>query len=118
MELREYGRLARKWLWLVILCALVGGTGAYLVSKNSVRIYQASSKLLVNQSSSFSQFSPGYTRLLTSQQLARTYANLLADRPVVEGTAQRLGLPTDLVSLARLQKDISSRRSGIRSFWK
>ena len=107
MELRQYGQLARKWLWLVILCAVAAGGVAYVVSKNSTPIYQASTKLLVNQASSASQLSPGYTDILTSQQLARTYANLLADGPVVEGMAERLGLPTDQRSIARLQGDIT-----------
>ncbi len=107
MELREYGQLARKWLWLVILCALIAGVVAYIISKSSTPIYQATAKLLINQASSTSQLSPGYTDILTSQQLARTYANLLADRPVVEGAAQRLGLPTDQASLDRLQGSVS-----------
>jgi non-specific protein-tyrosine kinase len=107
MELRQYGQLARKWLWLVVLCALAAGGVAYVVSKNSIPIYQASTKLLVNQASTASQLSPGYTDILSSQQLARTYANLLADGPVVEGMAQRLGLPTDQRSIARLQSAIS-----------
>ena len=79
MELRQYGQLARKWLWLVVLCAVAAGGVAYVVSKKSTPIYQASTKLLVNQASSASQLSPGYTDILSSQQLARTYANLLAD---------------------------------------
>ena len=107
MELRQYGQLARKWLWLVILCAVVAGGVAYIVSKKSTPIYQASTKLLINQSASASQLSPGYQDILTSQQLARTYANLLADGPVVEGMAQRLGLPTDQRSIARLQSGIT-----------
>jgi capsular exopolysaccharide synthesis family protein len=107
MELRQYGQLARKWLWLVILCAMAAGGVAYVVSKNSAPIYQASAKLLVNQASSASQLSPGYTDILSSQQLARTYANLLDDGPVVEGMAQRLGLPTDQSSIARLQGEIT-----------
>jgi capsular exopolysaccharide synthesis family protein len=107
MELRHYAQLARKWLWLVILCAVLAGGAAYVVSKKSTPIYQASTKLLVNQASTASQLSPGYTDILSSQQLARTYANLLADGPVVEGMAQRLGLPTDQRSISRLQRDIS-----------
>ena len=107
MELRQYVQLARKWLWLVILCAVVAGGVAYIVSKKSTPIYLASTKLLINQAASASQLSPGYTDILTSQQLARTYANLLADGPVVEGMAQRLGLPTDQRSIARLQGDIT-----------
>lgn len=106
MELREYAQLVRKWLWLIALCTVVAAVAAYVVSKNSTPIYQASTKLLVNQSSS-NQANLAYQDILMSQQLARTYANLLADRPVVEATAQRLGLPTDQTTLDKLQKSIS-----------
>lgn len=106
MELREYALLVRKWLWLILLCTVVAAAAAYVVSKNSTPIYQASTKLLVNQSSS-NQANLAYQDILMSQQLARTYANLLADRPVVEATAQRLGLPTDQKSLTALQNSIS-----------
>jgi len=107
MDLRQYGQLARKWLLLVVLCTLVAAAAAYIVSKNSTPIYQASAKLLVNQSSASNQVNLAYQDILMSQQLARTYANLLSDRPVVEGTAQRLNLPTDQKSLARLQENIT-----------
>lgn len=106
MELREYALLVRKWLWLILLCTVAAAAAAYVVSKNSTPIYQASTKLLVNQSSS-NQANLAYQDILMSQQLARTYANLLADRPVVEATAQRLGLPTDQKSLTALQNSIS-----------
>lgn len=106
MELREYALLVRKWLWLILLCTVAAAAAAYVVSKNSTPIYQASTKLLVNQSSS-NQANLAYQDILMSQQLARTYANLLADRPVVEATAQRLGLPTDQKSLTDLQNSIS-----------
>ena len=102
MELREYGQLVRKWLWLVLICTVVAAAAAYFVSKNTTPVYQASTKLLVNQSSTSNQVNLAYQDILMSQQLARTYANLLSDRPVVEETAQRLGLPTDEKSLARM----------------
>lgn len=107
MDLREYGQLARKWLWLVLICTVVAAAAAYFVSKSTTPIYQASTKLLVNQSSTSNQVNLAYQDILMSQQLARTYANLLSDRPVVEETAQRLGLPTDEKSLARMQSGIS-----------
>lgn len=107
MDLRQYGQLARKWLWLVLVCVVAAAAAAYVVSKNTTPVYQASTKLLVNQSSTSNQVNLAYQDILMSQQLARTYANLLSDRPVVEETAQRLGLPTDEKSLARMQSDIS-----------
>lgn len=106
MDLRQYGQLARKWLLLVVVCAFVAGGASYVVSKNSTPIYQATAKLLVNQLSASNQINMGYQDILMSQQLARTYANLISDRPVVEETMRRIGSPAD-------QKTISRALSGI-----
>ena len=96
MELRQYVTLLRKWLWLVILCTVVAGVIAYVVSHNSQKIYQASATLMVNQAANPST-AAGYSDILTSERLARTYASLLVSRPVLEESAARLGISaTDL----------------------
>lgn len=92
MELRQYVALIRKWLWLIILCTVVAAAAAYVVSRNSQKIYQASATLMVNQAANPSG-STVYSDILTSERLARTYANLLTSRPVLEETANRLGIP-------------------------
>ena len=91
MELREYAGLLRKWLWLVIVCAVAAGAIAYLVSKNTTPVYEASSTLRVNQASNPAT-TVAYADILTSERLARTYASLLTSRPVLDETARRLGI--------------------------
>lgn len=91
MELRAYWALFRKWFWLVVLCAVVAGATAYVISKNSTPIYQASATLMVNQATT-STLTTGYSDILTSERLARTYANLLTSWPILEETAARLGV--------------------------
>ena len=49
MELHEYVGLLRKWLWLIVLCTVAAAATAYVVSKNTTPIYEASSTLRVNQ---------------------------------------------------------------------
>ena len=94
MELREYAHLLRKWLWLIVVCALAAGAMAYLVSANMTPTYQATSTLRVNQASNPAT-TVAYADVLTSERLARTYATLLTSRPVLEETAQRLGITLD-----------------------
>ena len=91
MELRQYALLLRKWLWLVVICTVVAGGTAYGVSKNSTPIYQASATLLVNQASN-PVSGAGYQDILTSERLAKTYANLLTGWPMLDETARRLGV--------------------------
>ncbi len=99
MELREYVGLLRKWLWLVILCGIIAGAGAYIVSKRMTPIYEASSTVRVNQASNPAT-STAYADVLTSERLARTYASLLTSRPVLEETARRLGIEAKTLSSA------------------
>lgn len=101
MELREYAALLRKWLWLIVLCTLVAGAASYVISRNSTAIYQASATLMVNQASTPTT-AAAYADILTSERLARTYANLLTSRPVLEETATRLG-----ISVEGLERDIT-----------
>jgi len=89
MELRQYLHVLRKWLWLVALCAVLAGAAAYGISRRQTPIYQATAELLVSPGSSSSQ---DYTALLTGERLARTYAQLLTNRSVLEEVASRLEL--------------------------
>ena len=91
MELRQYALLLRKWFWLVVLCTMAAGVTAYVVSKKSTPIYQASATLLVNQASN-PVSGAGYQDILTSERLAKTYANLLTGWPMLDETARRLGV--------------------------
>lgn len=89
-ELRKYFLIIRKWLWLIILSTLLAGSTAFAVSKwMTLPTYQASTTLLVTQSSNPTSFS--YQDVLFSQRVAQTYAELLQKRPVLEETLNRLG---------------------------
>ena len=87
-------RLIRKWLWLILLCTLLAGAIAYLVSRNMTPIYEASSTLRVNQAANPAT-TVAYADVLTSERLARTYATLLTSRPVLDETARRLSIDVE-----------------------
>lgn len=93
MELRQYFAVIWKWLWLIVLGTLLAGGTAYLVSRNMTPIYRASTTLLINQARNPSL--TDYTSLITSERLAKTYAELLTKRPVLEEVASRLGVETE-----------------------
>ena len=81
MELRQYGRIFWKWLWLIVAGAVVAGGVTYIVSRRSTPIYRASNQLLIQQANSPS--GPQWTDVLTSERLAANYARLLTTRPVL-----------------------------------
>lgn len=92
MELRTYWDIFRRWAWLIALSALVAAIAAYAFSIRQIPIYRAESQLLVGQNSSNDDPSLAYTDILLSERLTRTYAQILIARPLLEQTAQRLGL--------------------------
>ena len=107
MELRQYVNLTLKWVWLVVVCALVVALAAFVISRRTTPVYKAVSTLLVSQANSPTG-GANYSDLLYSQQVARTYSQLLTEYPVRQETASRLGLQ-DLDGLKRLGVQINAQ---------
>jgi non-specific protein-tyrosine kinase len=89
-DIKLYARLAWRWLWLVVLCALVGGVSAYLVSLGMTPTYQAASKVMINEART--PTSTNYNDILASERVARTYADLMRRETVLAEALVRLGL--------------------------
>ena len=51
-ELGWYFSLIRRWLWLIVVCALLGATSEFVISSQMPPVYIASASLLVRQGSS------------------------------------------------------------------
>lgn len=94
-DLKVYARLAWRWLWLVVLCAVIGGAAAFLVSINMTPIYQASSKVMINEART--PTATNYNDILASERVARTYADLMKRDSVMAEAFVRLGLDPALV---------------------
>jgi len=88
MELRQYWHLLRKWIWLIVLGALLAGGAAFVINRNTTPVYQATTSLLVTPGST--QALDNYSALIASERLAQTYAQLLQSGPVLEETQRRL----------------------------
>lgn len=90
VELKQYISIVWKWAWLIALCMALAGGSAYVVSERQPIKYQASVTLLINQASAMSL--QDYNALMTGERLAKTYAQLLTKRPVMEEVVRTLGL--------------------------
>ena len=108
MELREYAAIIWRWLWLIVLGTLLAGTTAFIVSRRMTPIYQASTTLLINQARN--PGTPSYQDILTSERIAKTYAELLTRRPVIEEVATRLGLALENGELSDVELDVKPLR--------
>ncbi len=99
MELKQYAAILLRWLWLILLGTVLAAAAAFAVSWYSTPIYEASTTLLINQAPA-SSATPDYTSVLTSERLARTYAELLQKRPVFQEVRDNLGLDINTDALS------------------
>jgi succinoglycan biosynthesis transport protein ExoP len=98
MELTRYIRLLRQRLWIIIVCPLVAALVAGIVSFLLPPVYEAKVSLLVRPSQPLASTDPTIAAL-TSDQISRTYASLMTQRPLLESVSKELGLnirPEDL----------------------
>jgi capsular exopolysaccharide synthesis family protein len=89
-DLRRYLALGWHWGWLLVVCTLVGGGAAYILSRRMTPVYQATTLVLVNEAPSTKALD--MTSLQTSERLAQTYVQTMTTRPVLQGVIERLGL--------------------------
>jgi len=98
MELIHYWRVARRWAWLIILCPLVAALAAGLISLQLPKVYEAQVSLLVKPAQPLSVDSG--VSALTADQILRTYARWVTERPILEQVISEQNLQTDPVSLS------------------
>lgn len=94
MEIKYYTALFWRWSWLVVLFAILSGGIAFGISQASQSVYRASTTLLINLSPA-SQAQLDYQTVLTSERLARTFAELLRKPLVLDTVIKNLDLSTD-----------------------
>lgn len=100
MELIEYARLLRRWLWLIAIAAFVGGTVGYIIADRREPVYEASAMLSIG--SYISSPNPQTGEIKLGQDLAVTYAELARTYEVLEATAASVGIPLSPASLREL----------------
>ncbi len=96
IDIREYLRILRRWLWLIVLCTLIPALAAYIISAKFIKpVYKAEAVLMVEPRAS-SVGALQYQDILAGERIARTYAEILKSRPLLENVLLKLGFPTDL----------------------
>ncbi|MEZ4683759.1 MAG: polysaccharide biosynthesis tyrosine autokinase [Caldilineaceae bacterium] len=89
LDLKVYARLIWHWAWLIVLCTVVAGGGAYIFSMLSVSVYQASTTLLIDQAR---DPNASYQDILSSERVARTYAELMQRETTMNQVANQFGV--------------------------
>jgi len=94
-ELIQYIRLFRKWAWLIIIAALLGGGVGYLVTSRRPPVYQTNS--MVSIGGFISSPNPTTTDIRIGEDLAQTYVALAETQDFLETTiaANGFSISTD-----------------------
>jgi capsular polysaccharide biosynthesis protein len=97
-ELSTLGRGIKRLWWLIAALGLVGGVAAAMVTARMTPMYQGTTSILVGDTLHASQVD---TRAIKSAEaVARTYADMIRRRPVMEGVINTLKLSTSPEELA------------------
>src|ERR1700737_3617897 len=93
MELTRYIRVIRQRLWMIVACPIVAAIAAGIVSFMLPPVYEAHVTLFVRPAQPLSTTDPNVAAL-TTDQISRTYASLMKQRPLVDSVRKELGLST------------------------
>ena len=90
MEFRQYLKIFRKYLWMILLVCLIGGISTLYFSLQQAPLYRASTTLALNPASpvSLTPFSP----TSRAQELIPTYIEFLKSRSFASQVVQELNL--------------------------
>jgi non-specific protein-tyrosine kinase len=100
MELRRYAALLWRWSWLIALITVLAAGAGWGISLATIPIFEASTKLMIDQSRNTAA-STDYNSVLTSERLARTYAQTVVAKPVLDKVIAELQLPVDAAVLSK-----------------
>lgn len=89
IDLKVYARILWHWAWLIVLCTLLAAVSAYIASSLSVPVYRATSKLLIDQANNPTT---NYQDIITSERIARTYAELMQRDKLLVSLAEKLNV--------------------------
>ncbi len=84
MKIQDYLQIVRKGWWLLIIAAIIAGTGGYFWADSQPALYEAS--VLLSIGSYIESPNPNTSEIQTGEQLARTYLVLARTRDVLQST--------------------------------
>ncbi|MBI5031550.1 MAG: polysaccharide biosynthesis tyrosine autokinase [Chloroflexi bacterium] len=115
MELNRYLSIVVRWLWLLVLAAVIASLAALWATRQQPPVYMAQSKLIVGPG--VGSPDPDLNALRTGGQLMQTYAQLATTGPVLQAVISELGLSIPPESLAQsidLKSDLDTQILTIR----
>src|SRR6266700_5630897 len=93
MHIATYLRALRRWAWLLVSCSLIAALSAAAVDSRLPTVYEAQVSLLVRPAQPLAVGGQA-TNVLTIDQVSRTYAQMMVQRPILQGVIDELHLRT------------------------
>jgi capsular exopolysaccharide synthesis family protein len=87
MDLLNYLRVLQRWVWLIIICVILGAVIAFFISNAQTPVYETSVRFWVTSGNS--TYSSGN---LTGSELANTYIQMLTTPKIIEAAKQQIGM--------------------------
>ena len=87
--IREYANLFRRWIWLLIIFALIGGGIAYYVSSRQSPTYKTSTlvQLSFGSSSQYDYYAVSYY----GQEMIQTYTKIITGQTTLDKVSELVG---------------------------
>src|SRR5258707_12190389 len=103
--LRYYMLLAKRWMWMMVVCAIVCGSATYLISSFLRPVYQTSAYLIINVGAST------HPSISDSLQAVPTFAQLITIPTVLDPVvAQHPGLSSqDLLAMLAVRPQTNTQ---------
>jgi polysaccharide biosynthesis transport protein len=93
MELIQYIRLIRRWLWLLILAGFIGGSVSFISRVSQAQLYR--SQTLMQIGGFIQAQNPNQSEIYTGIALTETYAQLVRTQNVLQATVDALTAPLE-----------------------
>lgn len=100
MELIQYIRLLKKWLWLIIIFGFLAGGISFIINAGRPPVYEAQTTIAIGRF--IEAPNPDSAQIRTGIELAQTYAQILKTFDVLNGTIEALNLSLSVDELERL----------------
>jgi succinoglycan biosynthesis transport protein ExoP len=91
MELKDYGRILWKNLWLILLTVLIIGGGVYYYSIRQAPLYRSEALLLVTTPPP--KAGSSYPDILTMERQALTFSEMLRGRTILDAVSPSVNVP-------------------------
>ncbi len=90
MDIKQLFSTFKRWLWLVVLGAIIGGSLGYYLSSRQTPVYQAQARFVILPAA---QTTYDYYSYLNNMNIINTYTELLTTEDLLYEASNKLGFP-------------------------